>query len=154
MSEPLDDLYREIIMDHYHSPRGAKKLDEPDIKNEGTNPSCGDEIEVALKVDDHTIGDVSVACKGCAISVASGSMLAEAIKGKSLDEVKRIAATVKEMLKGHDVKLDGDLGDIEVLKNINKFPVRVKCALLSWTTLIDCLEALENESPVKPSTME
>jgi nitrogen fixation protein NifU and related proteins len=154
MSEPLDDLYREIIMDHYHSPRGAKKLDDPDITNEGTNPSCGDEIEVELKVNDQTVGDVSVACKGCAISVASGSMLAEAIKGKSLEEVKRIAAMVKEMLKGHEVKLNDSLGDLEVLKNINKFPVRVKCALLSWTTLIDCLEALENDSPVKPSSTE
>jgi nitrogen fixation NifU-like protein len=154
MSEPLDDLYREIIMDHYHSPRGAKKLDDPDVTNEGKNPSCGDEIEVALKVEDHTIDDVSVACKGCAISVASGSMLAETIKGKSLDEVKRIAATVKEMLKGHDVKLDDEMSDLEVLKNINKFPVRVKCALLSWTTLIDCVEALENETTSKPSTTE
>ena len=154
MSEHLDDLYREIIMDHYHSPRGAKKLNDPDVTNEGKNPSCGDEIEVALKVDDHTIDDVSVACKGCAISVASGSMLAEAIKGKSLEEVKKIAATVREMLKGNQVELTSDMGDLEVLQNVNKFPVRVKCALLSWTTLVDCLETLENEAPRKTSTTE
>jgi nitrogen fixation NifU-like protein len=154
VSEPLDELYREIIMDHYHSPRGAKKLDNPDISNEGKNPSCGDEIEVALKVGDKTIDDVSVACKGCAISVASGSMLAEAIKGKSLEEVKKIASTVREMLKGNQVELGEEMGDLEVLHNVNKFPVRVKCALLSWTTLIDCLESLENEKKTKTSTME
>lgn len=154
MSEPLDDLYREIIMDHYHSPRGAKKLDNPDVVNEGKNPSCGDEIEVALKMDDHTVDDVSVACKGCAISVASGSMLAEAIKGKSLAEVKKIAATVREMLKGNQVELSEEMSDLEVLRNVNKFPVRVKCALLSWTTLIDCLEALETETRIKTSTTE
>jgi nitrogen fixation protein NifU and related proteins len=154
MSDPLDDLYRDIIMDHFHSPRGAKKLADADVTNEGKNPSCGDEIEVALKVDDQTVDDVSVACKGCAISVASGSMLAEAVKGKSVTEVKRIASLVKAMLKGESVVVDDDLGDIEVLKNVNKFPVRVKCALLSWTTLIDCLDALEQETPAKPSTTE
>lgn len=154
MSEPLDDLYREIIMDHYHSPRGAKKLNDPDVSNEGKNPSCGDEIEVALKMDNHTVDDISVACKGCAISVASGSMLAEAIKGKSLEEVKKIAATVKEMLKGNEVELSEEMGDLEVLKNVNKFPVRIKCALLSWTTLIDCVEALETDAIKKTSTTE
>jgi nitrogen fixation NifU-like protein len=154
MSEPLDELYRDIIMDHFHSPRGTKKLADADVKNEGKNPVCGDEIEVAIKVDDQTVDDISVACRGCAISVASGSILAEVIKGKSVAEVKRIASLVKAMLKGEDVTIDGDLGDLEVLKNVNKFPVRVKCALLSWATLIGCLEALEHNSPAKPSTTE
>ena len=146
MPDPLEDLYREIILDHYHSPRGSKKIEDPDITNEGKNPSCGDEIELSLKLNDHKIDDISVACKGCAISVASGSLLAEAIKGKSISEVKKISAVVKSMLKGEDIPPDVELGDIEVLKSINKFPVRVKCALLSWTTLIDCLDSLENRS--------
>ncbi len=154
MPDPLEDLYREIILDHYHSPRGNKKIENPDIKNEGKNPSCGDEIELSLKLDDHKIDDISVACKGCAISVASGSLLAEAIKGKSIAEVKKIASVVKSMLKGEEVPPDADLGDIEVLKTVNKFPVRVKCALLSWVTLIDCLEALEHRSGAKISTTE
>lgn len=150
MPDPLEDLYRDIILDHYHYPRGNKKLDNPDITNEGKNPTCGDEIELSLKLNDHKIDDISVACKGCAISVASGSLLAEAIKGKSIPEVKKIASAVKSMLKGEPVSLNHELGDIEVLKSVNKFPVRVKCALLSWTTLIDCLESMEQKT--KPTT--
>jgi nitrogen fixation protein NifU and related proteins len=154
MSDPLDDLYRDIIMDHYHSPRGNKEIDSPDVKNEGKNPSCGDEIEVALSVDGQTVDEVCVACKGCAISVASGSMLAETIKGKSVEEVKRIANLVKMMLKGEPIPQDTELGDLEVLKTISKFPVRIKCALLSWTTLVDCLDALEQHKHADTSTTE
>jgi len=141
--EPLDELYRDIIMDHYRYPRGRKKLEDADVRNEGQNPVCGDEIELSLKLNDDRVDDVSVDCMGCAISVASGSMLADAIKGKSLPEVKRIAAAVKAILKGEPLPEDVEMGDLEALSGVKNFPVRIKCALLSWTTLVDGIEALE-----------
>jgi nitrogen fixation NifU-like protein len=139
----LDELYRDIIMDHYRYPRGRKKLEDADVRNEGQNPVCGDEIELSLKLNDDRVDDVSVDCMGCAISVASGSMLADAIKGKSLPEVKRIAAAVKAILKGEPLPEDVEMGDLEALSGVKNFPVRIKCALLSWTTLVDGIEALE-----------
>lgn len=154
MSEPLDDLYRDIVMDHYKFPRGRKQLVEPDIRNEGQNPVCGDEISVAIKLDNEVIQDVAVECMGCAISVASGSMLAETIKGKTLDEVKMIAAAVKAILKGEPLAAELEMGDLEALAGVKNFPVRIKCALLSWTTLIDGIEALGREEPLKASSTE
>ncbi len=154
MGDNLDDLYRDIIMDHYKYPRGKKKLEKADVKNEGKNPVCGDEIEVSLKVNSGKVEDISVECIGCAISVASGSMLADAIRGKTIDEVKKIAANIKAVLIGEKAEEAVELGDLEALEGVNKFPVRVKCALLSWTTLIDGLEAWETGEGKNGSTTE
>ncbi len=144
MNENLDSLYRDIIMEHYKYPRGKKKLEDPDVTSEGKNPVCGDEIEMKVKLDGDKIEDISVDCLGCAISVASGSMLADTIKGKSIEEVKRIASAIKAILKGEKPDEDFDLGDLESLEGVRKFPVRIKCALLSWTTLIEGLKNWEN----------
>jgi nitrogen fixation protein NifU and related proteins len=154
MTEPLDDLYRDIIMDHYRYPRGKKELADPDIKNEGQNPVCGDQIEVALKISGDRIEDISVDCMGCAISVASGSMLADIIQGKTLAEVKAIAGAIKSILKGDEPPVGIELGDLEALSGVKKFPVRVKCALLSWTTLVDAIETMEHGKRLEVSTTE
>jgi nitrogen fixation NifU-like protein len=154
MSENINDLYRDIIMDHYKYPRGRKRIDKADVKNEGKNPVCGDEIELSLKVDNGSISDLGVECAGCAISVASGSMLADSLKGKSLAEVRKIAQIVKEVLKGDKPEEEIDLGDLEALEGVKNFPVRVKCALLAWTTLIDGLESWESKKPKIVSTTE
>jgi len=154
MPENLDDLYRDIIMDHYKYPRGRKKIKNANVKNEGKNPLCGDEIAVSLKLNGSHVEDISVECMGCAISVASGSMLADTLRGKSIDEIKRIAKMVKAVLKGEKPPKDIELGDIEALEGVRKFPVRIKCALLSWTTLIDGLEAWEKGGSMPPSTTE
>ncbi|HBC45722.1 MAG TPA: SUF system NifU family Fe-S cluster assembly protein [candidate division Zixibacteria bacterium] len=154
MVDPLDDLYRDIIMDHYRYPRGKKKLPDADIRNEGQNPVCGDEISVALKLADDKVEDISVECQGCAISVASGSMLADIIKGKTLSEVKVIAAAIKAILKGEEPPSNINLGDLEALSGVRKFPVRIKCALLSWTTLIDAIETIEQGQESKVSSTE
>lgn len=146
MHDELDQLYRDVIMEHYKFPRGNKDISDADLANMGQNPACGDEIEVKLKLDGDRVKKVSVSCLGCAISVASGSMLAEVIEGKTLAEVKQIARIVKALLKGEDIPPDinvGELGDIEVLKGVRKFPVRIKCALLSWTTLVDAIDSFE-----------
>lgn len=144
MSENLDDMYREIILDHYKAPRGKKPLNDKDITSDGHNPSCGDELTMELKVDNlNNIQDVHVNCKGCAISVASGSMLAEYIKGKSLKEVKKISEQIKKMLKGEESEIDEDIGDLDSLKGVRQFPVRIKCALLAWVTLIEGVDKFE-----------
>ena len=144
MSEPLDDMYRDIILDHFRSPRGKKKLDKSDISSEGQNPSCGDEIEMQLEMSNGTVKDIHVHCEGCAISVASGSMLAEYIKGKPLAEVKAMSETVKKMLKGEEADIPEEAEDLDALKGVRQFPVRIKCALLAWITLIDGLKNYEN----------
>ncbi len=154
MSDDLNNLYRDILMEHYKFPRGRKKLEHADIHNEGQNPSCGDELEMELQLDGDKIKDIYVSCVGCAVSVASGSMLADTIKGKTLAEVKKIAAVIRGMLKGEDVPDNIDLGDLESLRGVKKFPVRIKCALLSWTTLIDALAAREQGAEIRTSTTE
>lgn len=154
MSDELDSLYRDILMEHYKFPRGRRKLEHADIHNEGQNPSCGDELEMELQLDGDKIKDIYVSCVGCAVSVASGSMLADAIKGKTLDEVKKIAETIRKMLKGEDIPDHIDLGDLESLRGVKKFPVRIKCALLSWTTLIDALATKEQGVKTNISTTE
>lgn len=153
MSDPLDELYREIILDHYRSPRGKKPLKKIDVASSGQNPSCGDEIAVQVTMDDGTVKDVHVDCRGCAISIASGSMLAEYTKGKSLDEVKKIAETVKAVLKGETADIPDDFEDLDALKGIKKFPVRVKCALLAWMTLVEGLKNYENGKAGKPASV-
>lgn len=156
MSEPLDDMYRDIIMDHFRSPRGKKPLEQADITSQGSNPACGDELEMQVEMSDGTIKKIHVDCRGCAISVASGSMLAEIIEGRPLDEARRIAELVRKMLKGEEVELPDDLGDIDALQGVRKFPVRIKCALLSWVTLIEGLNNFEKgqSKPSTPSTTE
>lgn len=155
MNDALDALYREVVLDHYKNPRGKKKLEHFNFKNEGKNPLCGDEIEVELEVDGDRVKDLSVSCAGCAISVASGSMLYEVIKGKSLPEVKKIARIVRAMLKGEEYSTDEiDLGDLDVLEGVRKFPVRIKCALLSWTTLIDAIDGMEKGKTSETSSTE
>jgi nitrogen fixation NifU-like protein len=154
MNENLDNLYRDIIMDHYKYPRGKKKLENADVTSEGKNPVCGDEIEMRLQLDGERIDDISIECLGCAISVASGSMLADTIKGKSLEEARKIAAAIKAILKGEKPDGDFNLGDLEALEGVKNFPVRIKCALLSWTTLMEGLENWENGKKGEVATTE
>jgi nitrogen fixation NifU-like protein len=154
MNTALSDLYRDILMDHYKYPRGKKTIEHPDIENEGKNPLCGDSITVQVKLDNNKIEDIGVDCVGCAICTASGSMLADIIAGKSIDEVKEIARVVKHMLKGEEYETDLELGDIEALEGVKKFPVRIKCALLSWTTLANSLKAWESGKKQETTTTE
>jgi nitrogen fixation NifU-like protein len=144
MNENLDEMYREIILDHYRSPRGRKPVNKADIKSDGHNPACGDEIQMTVEVDHDHVKNIHVDCKGCAISVASGSMLAEFIKGRSIDEVKKFAQVVRQMLKGELDEIPEELGDIDSLKGVKQFPVRIKCALLAWMTLLEGVKNYES----------
>lgn len=140
----LTDLYREVILDHYRNPRNRGKLDEPDRHGEGTNPLCGDEVAIDLTIDDGVVSDVRINGQGCSISQASASMMSEAIKGKSVEEIKSTAARFNALMTTEDQVVDPDrpgavLGDLEALQGVREFPVRIKCATLSWHTMLDAL---------------
>jgi nitrogen fixation protein NifU and related proteins len=151
----LEDLYREIILDHYRSPRNRGELPAPPAAvAQGHNPLCGDEITVYLLVDDGRVDDVKVGGQGCSISQSSASMMSQAIKGRSVDEVRALVRRFKGMMSIEDSTGDGDgdspapaaavdLGDLEALQGVVKFPVRIKCATLAWNTLVDALDAAE-----------
>jgi len=139
----LDALYRDTVLDHYRSPRGRKPLDRIDLTREGQNPVCGDKIKLSVKFDGTKIENVEVNCRGCAISVASSSMLAELLPGKSPEEVVRLAEAFKKMMHGHPPPENLDMGDLDALEGVKKFPVRVKCALLAWMTVVEALRDAE-----------
>ncbi|MBT3995831.1 MAG: SUF system NifU family Fe-S cluster assembly protein [Chloroflexi bacterium] len=137
----MDELYEAIILDHYRSPRNTAAVEEPDIDLEVNNPFCGDEFHIQLKVEDDAVSQVGITGRGCAISQASASLLAELVKGKSASEVESAVDAVRRLLKGEEITdAEADiLGDIEALGGVRKFPVRIKCALLSWVGLGDAL---------------
>jgi nitrogen fixation NifU-like protein len=151
----LEDLYREIILDHYRNPRNRGELPVPPAHRvEGFNPLCGDEIIVYVDVADGRVDDIRIAGQGCSISQSSASMMSAAVKGKTVDEVRALARAFKAMMSIHEQSLDGDgadgepsaadaevkLGDLEALRGVVKFPVRIKCATLSWNTLLQGLD--------------
>jgi nitrogen fixation protein NifU and related proteins len=148
----LEDLYREIILDHYRNPRNRGELESPPAyRSEGFNPLCGDEVIIFLDVDDDTISDVKISGQGCSISQSSASMMSAAVKGKTVDEARDVIKAFKSMMAIHESELDGEdgegedppdikLGDLEALRGVVKFPVRIKCATLSWNTLAQGLD--------------
>jgi nitrogen fixation NifU-like protein len=155
----LEDLYREIILDHYRTPRNRGELPTPPaFVALGHNPLCGDEITVYLQVDDDRVTDVKVGGQGCSISQSSASMMSQAIKGKSVPEVRALVRKFKSMMSieeattaddggPSDADVDVQLGDLEALQGVVKFPVRIKCATLAWNTLIESLhQALADPS--------
>ncbi len=146
----LEDLYREIILDHYRSPRNRGELPSPPARRvEGFNPLCGDEVVVYLDVEDGRVVDVKTAGQGCSISQSSASMMSAAVAGKSIEEVRALIRAFKAMMSIHERRLDADgeeisppadepgveLGDLAALQGVVRFPVRIKCATLSWNTL-------------------
>jgi nitrogen fixation protein NifU and related proteins len=168
----LEDLYREIILDHYRNPRNRGELPTPPAYSEtGFNPLCGDEITLYVQVEGDRLADVKLTGQGCSISQSSASMMSTAVKGKSLAETRATIRTFKSMMSIHEQRLDGpgdgdagedttgedsdsggpaepevSLGDLEALQGVVKFPVRIKCATLSWNTLAQALDYLESEA--------
>ena len=158
----LEDLYREIILDHYRNPRNRGELPAPPAHRvEGFNPLCGDEIVVYLEVDDDdVVQDIKIGGQGCSISQSSASMMSAAVKGKTVDEVRDLTRAFKAMMSIHESSLEGadggegpegatdevpdvKLGDLEALRGVVKFPVRIKCATLAWNTLGQGLDEAE-----------
>jgi len=166
----LEDLYREIILDHYRNPRNRGELPSPPaVRTEGFNPLCGDEIVLYLQLDGDVVSEVAIGGQGCSISQSSASMMSSAIKGKTVDEVRALTTAFKGLMSIHEESLadeasvtesdgasgidepepgtgsgDGQaLGDLEALRGVVKFPVRIKCATLSWNTLAQALDEAE-----------
>jgi len=150
----LEDLYREIILDHYRTPRNRGELPVPPARHaEGHNPLCGDEITVYLDVegdgDDAVVNDVKVSGQGCSISQSSASMMSAAVKGKSVAEVRSLVRKFKGMMSidtDGEPDIDVPLGDLEALQGVVKFPVRIKCATLAWNTLVEALDSPASDS--------
>ena len=156
----LEDLYREIILDHYRAPRNRGELPVPPAhKVEGFNPLCGDEVVLYLDVDDGVVRDVRTNGQGCSISQASTSMMSAAVKGQPVDDARQLIRAFKALMSIHESKLEGDgegdedaldgvrLGDLEALRGVVKFPVRIKCATLAWNTLEQGLDDAASRAP-------
>ena len=157
----LEDLYREIILDHYRNPRNRGDLPSPPaMRVEGFNPLCGDEVVLYVDFDDSgVVADIRIDGQGCSISQSSASMMTNAVKGRTTKETRELIRAFKAMMSIHEHRLDGDglevlevvspdpaveLGDLEALKGVVKFPVRIKCATLSWNTLAGALDTVES----------
>ncbi len=159
----LEDLYREIILDHYRNPRNRGELETPPAhRSEGFNPLCGDEVVVYIDVDDSgTITDIKIGGQGCSISQSAASMMSAAVMGKSVDQTRALTSRFKSMMSIHETEIGGDgseseagdvapndvaadlpLGDLEALRGVVKFPVRIKCATLSWNTLLQAIDEM------------
>jgi len=136
-----EELYKEVILDHYENPRNFGELDPCEIHEEGVNPLCGDELEIFINMDGDKVKEVRFKGKGCSISQASTSMMTEAIEGKSREEILDIVNRFKSMItEDHQPDFEDDLEDLNALYGVKKFPVRVKCAVLSWNTLEKALQ--------------
>lgn len=144
----LEELYREVILDHYRNPRNRGTLDAPTAQGDGNNPMCGDSVHIDVVMEDGVLTDIAVSGQGCSISQSSASMMSDAVKGKTVAEIRDLTARFKAMM---DIDADGDvgidpdrpgaaLGDLEALQGVRQFPVRIKCANLAWTTLEQLLE--------------
>ncbi|MGH9006448.1 MAG: Fe-S cluster assembly sulfur transfer protein SufU [Acidimicrobiales bacterium] len=157
----LEELYREIILDHYRSPRNRGELPSPPAHRvEGFNPLCGDEVVLSLDVSDGQLKDIKIAGSGCSISQSSGSLMSAAVKGKPLDQVRELIKVFKTMMSVHEASLSDDdrttgaedspdepepvdlasMGELAALQGVVRFPVRIKCATLSWNALTQGLD--------------
>ncbi len=132
----LDQLYRQVIMDHYKNPRNHGALEDDAITINMNNPTCGDRVQLHLKVEDDKITDVKFSGEGCSISLSSASMMTEAIKGLSVEDALKLSHIFSEMIQGKEYDPgDLDLKDIEALQGVSKFPARIKCATLAWKAM-------------------
>lgn len=137
----LKDLYRDVIVDHNRNPRNFGRLDPADAHADGHNPLCGDRLSLYVNLDGDRIREVKFDGSGCAISVASASLLTEAVKGKSRGEVKALFEDMHTLLTRHDANVDPvPLGKLAALSGVREFPARVKCASLCWHTLNAALD--------------
>ncbi len=150
----LDELYREVVLDHHRHPRGRTPLQRVDARAHGFNPVCGDEVVLNVALDGERLAGIEVQGRGCAICTASGSMMAELLSGRTAGEADDAAEAFRAMMHGQDVPPAVDLGDLEALEGVKKFAVRVKCAMLPWVTLQDALRAWRSGARAAESTTE
>lgn len=141
VNDELNEMYEEIVMDHYHNPRNTELISKPDYEVEKNNPFCGDEIKIQLLIDKNNKSKISVTGRGCAISQASGSLMAETINLLPFNDLQENIDLFRKLIKSENLtetELD-KLGDVSALSGVRKFPVRIKCAMLSWVALEEIL---------------
>lgn len=136
----LDDLYRDVILDHYRNPRNKGELADATVVLERNNPVCGDEIRLYLDINGSRLRNMRFQGRGCSISQASASMMTARLREATFQEIQEVADAVKKMMHSGEVVGDEGLGDLEALSGVSKFPVRVKCATLAWNTLLEALD--------------
>jgi nitrogen fixation NifU-like protein len=146
----LDDIYKEVILDHYKSPRNKRELPGAELRCTANNPLCGDEITVYAHVDDGTVAQVTFEGAGCSISQSSASMMTEAVSGSSVDHARRLAGEFRGMMAGDVEPDEQEFGDLVALKGVVKYPIRIKCAVLAWDVLQDALEGAGAASGTQP----
>lgn len=131
----LDTLYRQVIMDHYKRPRNKGILEDGSLTIDMNNPTCGDRIRLTLKINDGKVEDIKFDGEGCSISMASASMMTQAIKGKDIETALKLSQIFSDMIQGKNFDETVDLGDIVALQGVSKFPARIKCATLAWKAM-------------------
>jgi nitrogen fixation NifU-like protein len=134
-SNNLDQLYRRVIMDHYKTPRNKGTIEENSVNIEMNNPTCGDRIQLTLQVEDGIVKDAKFDGEGCSISMASASMMTQAVKGQEIDTALKLSGIFSDMMLGKEYDDSIDLGDIEALQGVSQFPARIKCATLAWKAM-------------------
>ena len=147
----IDDLYREVVMDHFRRPRNHGRVDSPNVVVEGVNPLCGDEIVLSLKVDDGVVSEAKFEGHGCSISQASASIMTEIVNGKPIAEVEQIVQRFRAMMLEGETPDMESLGDGVALEGVKQFPVRIKCAVLGWNTL---LQGIHEHTQANESTVQ
>jgi len=142
-----DDLYKEIILDHYRSKKNRRRLDPADYHQEGVNPSCGDDIELFIKTDGGIISEVTYDGIGCSICTASANMLCEALVGNSIEFAGKVLSRFKGMLtRAEEPDFPDSAADLEAMQGVRDYPVRIKCALLAWSTLDQILDDIRSDA--------
>jgi nitrogen fixation NifU-like protein len=135
----LDDIYKEVILDHYKHPRNKRDMPEAELSCSRNNPLCGDEITVFVHADGDTIREVSFLGQGCSISQSSASMMTEAVTGKPVEDAQRLIGQFRSMMAGELDPSEDEFGDLVALKGVVKYPIRIKCAVLAWDVLQEAL---------------
>jgi nitrogen fixation NifU-like protein len=146
----LDDIYKEVILDHYKNPRNKRELPGAELQCHANNPLCGDEITVFAHVADGTVAEVTFLGAGCSISQSSASMMTEAVSGSSLDEARATADRFRGMMAGEVEPDEESFGDLVALKGVVQYPIRIKCAVLAWDVLQDALDGAGEASGAQP----
>src|SRR5579884_1755775 len=150
----MQDLSREIILDHYQNPRNQGRLEHPTLANRGHNPLCGDEVELSLDISpaDERIADIAFTGRGCSISQASASMMTELVKGQTLDEAEAAVQRFTQRMGNRQPPPAELEEELDALQGVKKYPARVKCALLPWTTLRETVDLYRHREPAALAT--
>ena len=149
----LDDIYKEVILDHYKNPRNKRELPGAELQCHANNPLCGDEITVFAHVEGASVAEVTFQGAGCSISQSSASMMTEAVTGASVDDVRVLTGEFRGMMAGEVEPDEESFGELVALKGVVQYPIRIKCAVLAWDVLQDALDGAGSASGAQPHSV-